>query len=127
MLIPSQYAEKFPATRPERMLSDGPPSSEDVTISFTCRDSTEVNTFTSSGIIAPASVPQEMMVESFHHSVLSFPRLGMISLETMKVRVMETNEVIQTSEVSGASKLVIRRADALLESAIANRIKQGPA
>src|SRR5947209_11470218 len=106
MLIPSQKAEKLPATSPERIFSEAPPSSDEVTTSFTCRDSTEVKTFTSSGIIAPASVPQEMMVESFHHSVLSFPRLGMISLETMKVRVMETNDVIQTSEVSGASKFM---------------------
>src|SRR5215510_4039943 len=88
------------------MFSDGPPSSDEVTTSPTCRDSTEVKTFTSSGMIAPASVPQEMMVESFHHSVLSPPRSGMISLETTKVRMIETNEVIQTREVRGASKFM---------------------
>src|SRR5437773_11426874 len=93
------------------MLSDDPPSSDEVTSSLTCRDSTEVNTLTSSGIIAPASVPQEMMVESFHHNVPSPPRSGMISLETMKVRVMETNEVIQTSEVSGFSKFISSELD----------------
>src|SRR5215475_6305170 len=106
MLTPRQYAEKFPATRPERMFSDAPPSSDEVTTSRTCRDSTDVNTFTSSGMMAPASVPQEMMVESFHHSEGSPPRSGMISLETMKVRMMETKEVIQTSEVRGASKFM---------------------
>src|SRR2546421_8756202 len=49
--IPSQYALKLPATRPDRMLSDGPPSREAVTTSRTWPDSVEVNTFTSSGII----------------------------------------------------------------------------
>ena len=29
--MPSQYALKFPATRPDRMLSDAPPSRDDVT------------------------------------------------------------------------------------------------
>src|SRR5947209_12668316 len=106
MLMPSQYAEKLPATSPERMLSDEPPSSEEVTISRTCRESTEVNTLTSSGMIAPASVPQEMMMESFHHRLPSPPRSGMMSLETMKVRIIETKEVIQTSEVKGASKFM---------------------
>src|SRR5271170_637421 len=64
---PSQYAEKFPATRPDRIPSDAPPSLDEVTTSFTCRDSTEVKTLTSSGISAPASVPQEMIEASFHH------------------------------------------------------------
>src|SRR3954471_3953970 len=65
--IPSQYALKFPATSPDRMLSDAPPSCDDVTTSLTCAELTEVKTFTSSGMIAPASVPQVMTVESFHH------------------------------------------------------------
>ena len=51
------------------MFNDGPPSLEEVTTSLTCRDSVEVNTFTSSGISAPAIVPQEMMIASFHQSV----------------------------------------------------------
>src|ERR1051325_2591816 len=106
MLIPSQKAEKLPATRPERMLSDGPPSSEDVTTSFTCAELVEVNTLTSSGIIAPASVPQEMMAASFHHSVSFPPSSGIIILETTNVRMMETIEVSQTSEVKGASKFI---------------------
>src|SRR5215475_4050720 len=87
------------------MFSDAPPSSNDVTTSRTCRDSTEVKTLTSSGMMAPARVPQEMIMESFHHSEPS-PRPGMISRETMKVRMIETNEVIQTSEVRGASKFI---------------------
>src|SRR5436190_22906000 len=68
IVMPSQNALKFPATKPERMLSDAPPSRDDVTTSLTCADSVDVNTLTSSGMIAPASVPHVMMVESFHHS-----------------------------------------------------------
>ena len=33
--MPIQYALKFPATSPDRMLSDAPPSRDDVTISLT--------------------------------------------------------------------------------------------
>ena len=76
MLSPSQYALKLPATNPDRMLSDGPPSCDEVTTSCTCADSVDVKTFTSSGMMAPASVPQVMTVDSFHHSVPS-PRSGM--------------------------------------------------
>src|SRR5215218_2150873 len=76
MLNPSQYAEKLPATKPERMLSEAPPSREEVTTSRTWLDSVDVKTLTSSGMIAPASVPQVMIVESFHHSDGSLPRVG---------------------------------------------------
>ena len=73
---PSQYAEKFPATRPEKIPSDAPPSLDEVTTSFTWRESTEVKTLTNSGISAPASVPQEMIDASFHHCVVSPPKIG---------------------------------------------------
>ena len=63
------------------MLSDAPPSRDAATTSFTWPDSTDVKTFTSSGMIAPASVPQVMTVDSFHHSVPS-PRFGMSRYET---------------------------------------------
>src|SRR5438309_11612432 len=102
MVNPSQYAEKLPATSPERIFSEAPPSFDEVTTSLTCRDSIEVKTFTNSGITAPASVPQEMMRESFHHRVVSPPRSGIIRLETMNVAMMEKMEVIHTSEVKGA-------------------------
>src|SRR4051794_19901911 len=72
---PIQYAEKLPAMKPERMLSDAPPSREAVTTSRTWRDSVDVKTFTSSGMIAPASVPQVMIDESFHHIEPSPPRV----------------------------------------------------
>src|SRR5579864_1570612 len=106
MLIPIQYAEKLPATSPERMFSDAPPSSDDITISFTWLESIEVKTLTSSGIMAPARVPQEMIAESFHHNVESPLRSGRISLETTNVRAIETIEVSHTSEVRGASKFI---------------------
>jgi hypothetical protein len=53
-------------------------------------------------MMAPASVPQEIMVASFHHCESSPPSAGIIAFETTKVRMMETAEVIQTREVSGA-------------------------
>ena len=54
MASPSQYAEKFPVMKPERIPSDAPPSFAEVTTSFaTRRDSTEVKTLTSSGITLP--------------------------------------------------------------------------
>src|SRR5262249_41651509 len=105
IVMPSQYALKLPATNPERMLSDGPPSRDDITTSFVCRESTEVKTFTNSGMIAPASVPQVMIADSFHHSAPS-PRFGMMSRETMNVRITETIDVSQTRNVSGASKFM---------------------
>src|SRR2546423_6858538 len=95
---PSQYALKFPATNPDRMFSEAPPSREDVTISLTCAELTEVNTFTSSGMIAPASVPQVMTAESFHQSEPS-PSSGNSRRETRNVSATETSEVSHTSDV----------------------------
>src|SRR6266487_120664 len=63
-----QKTEKLPATRPERMFSEAPPSFEAATTSATWRECELVNTFVNSGISAAASVPQEMIVDSFHHS-----------------------------------------------------------
>src|SRR5687768_15118087 len=92
MLKPIQKALKLPATNPERMLSDAPPSREEVTTSLTWLDSTEVKTFTSSGMIAPARVPHVMIVDSFHQSVPS-PSSPISSLDTMYVRTTETMDV----------------------------------
>src|SRR5205085_1554652 len=97
---------KLPATRPDRMFKDGPPSCEEVTTSLTWRDPVEVKTLTSSGMTAPASVPQEMIVASFHQSVGSPPRLGMMRYETRYVSAIEMSEVSQTSDVSGFSKFI---------------------
>src|SRR5215213_5885961 len=107
MASPIQYAEKLPAMKPERMLSDAPPSREAVTTSRTWRDSVEVKTLTSSGMIAPASVPQVMIVESFHHIAGSPPRLGMSRYETAYVTATDRIDVSHTSDVSGASKFIL--------------------
>ena len=61
MTMPIQKALKLPAVSPARMLSDAPPSRDAVTTSRTWRDSVDVKTLTSSGMIAPASVPHVMM------------------------------------------------------------------
>ena len=103
IVIPIQNALKFPATNPERMFSDAPPSREEVTISRTCRDRTDVKTFTNSGMMAPASVPQVMTSDSFHHTVTSPPMLGITSLDTTKVNATDTSDVSQTRVVSGPS------------------------
>src|SRR5918999_2975958 len=100
--MPSQNALKLPATRPERMLSDEPPSRDDVTTSRVCRDSVDVKIFTSSGMMAPASVPQVMIVESFHQRDPS-PRSRTSAQETRYVSPTETIDVSHTSCVSGAS------------------------
>src|SRR5437867_11101671 len=103
---PIQYALKLPAMRPARTFSDAPPSRDAVTTSRTCRDSVEVKTFTTSGMIAPASVPQVMIVESFHHSVPS-PRSGTSRYELTYVSTIDTADVSQTRNVSGASKFIL--------------------
>src|SRR5262249_32866766 len=106
IVMPSQYALKLPATRPDRMFSDGPPSRDDVTTSFVCRESTDVKTFTNSGMIAPASVPQVITLESFHQSDVSPARSGITSFDTMYVRTTERIDVSHTRNVSGASKFM---------------------
>jgi len=74
---PSQYALKLPATRPERIPSEAPPSRAEVTTSRTWAELVEVNTLTNSGMMAPARVPQVMTVESFHQRLPS-PRSGIM-------------------------------------------------
>src|SRR5437667_7065566 len=105
MVRPSQYALKLPATNPERTLSEAPPSREAVTTSRTWLDSVEVKTLTSSGMMAPARVPQVMMVESFHQSVPS-PRSWISSHDAKYVRSTDTIDVSHTSEGSGAPKVL---------------------
>src|SRR5512138_3590073 len=121
MTSPIQKAEKFPAVRPARTLSDAPPSREAVTTSFTWPEEVEVKTLTTSGMIAPASVPQVMMVESFHHIVPS-PRSPMMAFDTMYVRTTETIEVSHTRNVSAASKF-IASASLYLDAASASLIQ----
>src|SRR5215204_335899 len=80
---PSQYALKLPATNPDRIFSDAPPSFEDVTTSLTCADLVDVKILTSSGMIAPASVPHVMTDDNCHHNDGLPPRLGMSRYDRM--------------------------------------------
>src|SRR5262245_60950065 len=100
---PIQYAEKLPAVRPARMLSEAPPAFDASTASRTWPELVEVKILITSGMIAPASVPHVMMVESFHQRVPS-PRSPISRKEAMYVIATETPEVSQTRKVSGASK-----------------------
>ena len=63
------------------MLSDGPPSREEVTTSFTWPEDVEVKIFTNSGMMAPASVPQVITVESCHHRFGLPPMSGIMKAE----------------------------------------------
>ena len=65
------------------MLSDAPPSREAVTTSFTCPDEVDVKTFTNSGMMAPARVPQVITVDSCHHRLVLPPMLGIMNAERM--------------------------------------------
>src|SRR6187402_1767500 len=99
MQRPIQNAEKLPATNPERMFSDAPPCLEQLVTSRTCRDEVLTNTFVNSGINAPATVPQLIMIESTHHnSVCALPAASVKSpssiLLAIKVIAMDTAEVI---------------------------------
>src|ERR1041385_1363212 len=87
------------------MLSEAPPSRDDVTTSRTCREPTDVKTFTNSGMIAPASVPQVITEDSFHHKVPS-PRFAMRTYDARYVMPTDTNDVSQTRFVRGASKFI---------------------
>src|SRR5882672_457824 len=101
---PIQYALKLPAVKPASTLSDAPPSFEASTHSRTWPDLVEVKTLINSGMIAPASVPQLMIADSFHHKVGSPPMSGINRYEARNVIPIEMIEVSQTRKVSGASK-----------------------
>src|SRR5215207_3286475 len=112
MRMPFQNALKLPATKPDRIVSDAPPSREAVTISFTCFEWELVNTLVNSGINTAASVPQLMIDASCHHKSLvtaaSTPgtvRSRMSSQLMPNDVVMHRIEAIQMSRVSGVSKL----------------------
>src|SRR5688500_9095148 len=100
-----QNALKLPDVSPDRTLSDAPPSRLAVTTSFTCRERVEVKNVVTSGITAPAIVPQEMIVASFHHSVPS-PISGMNRYDARYVQATDTRDAIHTSVASGFSKSI---------------------
>src|SRR5665811_1253763 len=102
MRMPFQKALKLPATRPERIVSDAPPSREAVTISCTCLEWELVKTLVNSGISTAARVPQLMMIASFHHRPL--PMSPMRSQLMKKEVEMHRIEAIQMRRVRGSSK-----------------------
>src|SRR5580698_149907 len=67
MQSPIQNAEKLPATKPDKMLSEAPPCLEQLVTSRTWRDLVLTKTLVNSGITAPATVPQLMMIDKTHH------------------------------------------------------------
>src|SRR6185295_11787348 len=113
MSMPFQNALKLPATRPERIVSDAPPSRDAVTISWTCFEWELVNTLVNSGMSTAASVPQLMMVASCHQregsASTAWP--GFVT-EMSPIRsqlmpndvVMQRIAAIQIRRVSGCSK-----------------------
>ena len=102
-----QNTEKLPATRPDRMVSEAPPSRERGHDLATWRECELVNTLVSSGISAAASVPHEMMVESFHHRPVGRGRASIQPFDAAKVTTIDSSEVSHTRLVSGASKSIL--------------------
>src|SRR3954462_7638888 len=108
MSMPFQKALKLPATMPDRMVSEGPPSRDAVTISWTCLECELVKTLVNSGMSTAARVPQLMIDASCHHiwSYLTPPtaRSRMSSQLIPNEVEMHRIAAIQISRVSGASK-----------------------
>jgi hypothetical protein len=90
------------------MLRLAPPALDAVTTSRTCLELVEVNTLTTSGMIAPASVPRVMISDSCHHRLaVDFAGDGEVADQQIRHdegQYQRNAEVIQTSEVNGASK-----------------------
>src|SRR3954452_7159266 len=109
MTKPIQKADMLPATNPERMFREAPPCLEQFVTSRTCRELVLVNTLVNSGMSAPATVPQLIIIESTHQrSGRATPPASLKSpsntLLATKVTPMDMAEVSQTRWVSGASK-----------------------
>src|SRR5512141_1108438 len=101
MTKPIQKADMLPATNPDRMFSEAPPCFEQFVTSRTCRELVLVKILVNSGISAPATVPQLMIIESTHHkSGSGVPAESLKSpsriLLATKVTPMETMEVSHT-------------------------------
>src|SRR5438128_6284470 len=113
MSMPIQKALKLPATMPERIVSDAPPSREAVTISWTCLEWELVKILVSSGMSTAASVPQLMMLASCHQrfgNCWTAPLTGSTEMSPIRAQLMPNEVVmhridaIQMSRVSGSSK-----------------------
>src|SRR5688572_9383469 len=104
MSMPFQKALKLPATKPERIVSDAPPSRDAVTISCTCFECELVKTFVNSGISTAASVPRLIIVANCHHSCPAASR-SLISNQLIPYDVvMHKPDAIQMRRLSGCSK-----------------------
>src|SRR5690348_9071060 len=112
MSMPFQKALKLPATMPERMVSEAPPSREAVTISWTCLECELVKTLVNSGINTAASVPQLMIVANCHHRCgMGWATLSTTTDRSLSSSQLMPNEVemhrmdaIQIRRVKGCSK-----------------------
>src|SRR5688572_28801807 len=99
MQRPIQNAEKFPATKPDRIFSEAPPCFEQLVTSFTWREFVLVKTLVNSGMTAPAMVPQLMMAESTHQR--SGCGVPLASRKSPRRNLLATNvTAIETAEVS---------------------------
>src|SRR5438270_1695766 len=107
--MPFQKALKLPATIPERIVSDAPPSREAVTISCTCLEWELVKILVNSGISTAASVPQLMIVANCHQrwgSATPDTVRSLISSQLMPNEVViHRIDAIQMRRVRGCSKL----------------------
>src|SRR3972149_6997647 len=118
MSMPFQNALKFPATIPDRIVNDAPPSRDAVTISCTCLEWELVKILVNSGMTTAARVPQLMIRASCHQSSGSnFVTCCPLSINTtemspMSIRLMKKDvemqriAAIQMRRVNGASKLI---------------------
>src|SRR5579875_3569696 len=102
MSIPFQKALKLPATIPERIVNDEPPSREAVTISWTCRECELVKTFVNSGISTAARVPQLIIVANCHHRC----GIGWVTFSTTTARSFSSNQLMP-------NEVVMHRIDAI--------------
>src|SRR5258708_1398754 len=107
MSMPFQNALKLPATSPERIVSDAPPSRDAVTISWTCLECELGKILVNSGISTAGRVPQLMMVASCHQRLGCPADRSLMSSQLMPYDVvMHRMEAIQIRRVSGSSKLI---------------------
>src|SRR5258707_926633 len=67
MHSPIQNAEKLPVTKPDKIFNDAPPCLEQLVTSRTCREFVLKKIFVNAEMIAPATVPQLMMIDNTHH------------------------------------------------------------
>src|SRR3954452_2618475 len=105
--MPFQKALKLPATRPDRIVSDAPPSRDAVTISWTCLECELVKTLVNSGMRTAARVPQLMMDANCHHRLgyaVGPILMSLMSTQLMRYDVeMHRIDAIQMRRVSGSS------------------------